>query len=372
MKKIVLLVFTFVFAFSCFSACAKNTVGDTSGEKGDEVGSTIYPKDNLIVDTHTDIQNSFIEKIRSEGIDAACDWLNTVKNGREQSYPKSMNFRWEKDGSDKYVLEVSEDMEFIDPFKIETERNFYSMGNLKIGQKYYWRVNGGEIREFETLNNGYRFIRIDDALNVRDLGGIKIKQGLIYRGTEFDENYGLTERGKSVFTEELKIKTELDLRGPSDAHLSASPFIDEVRVIQKYYRPYNEVFEERHKRTLCDIMDIFADEANYPVYIHCVGGADRTGMIAIYLRAIVGESDEDILKDYELTSLSGFAMKLTDGPDANGYRKRTTDYFVEYISMMRECVSEPTAPLETVAKKFILYCGVSEETLEKIANIIKN
>ena len=41
---------------------------------------------------------------------------------------------------------------------------------------------------------------------------------------------------------------------------------------------------------------------NKNVYIHCAGGADRTGALMILLESILGVVDSDIAKDFELTS----------------------------------------------------------------------
>ena len=50
-------------------------------------------------------------------------------------------------------------------------------------------------------------------------------------------------------------------------------------------------------------MEFFAEEENYPIYFHCRGGADRTGMIAMLLRAIAGVSDETIRNIHNIITL---------------------------------------------------------------------
>ncbi len=328
-----------------------------------------YPENDFIFDTHTDIQNTFINKIHEEGTEKAIDWLYTVKNKQECSYPRAIELSWETDGSAAYILEISENEDFSVSTCIKTNENVYFLDNLKIGQKYFWRVNGGEGRCFTTLLNIPRFIRVDGALNVRDLGGNKIKQGILYRGTEFDEFYHLTEQGRQTFIYDLKIKTELDVRGFYQPHIDDSPVKDKVELIQIGYRPYLEIFEPAHKKHICQIMEVLADETKYPVYIHCVGGADRTGMIALYLRALVGESDDDIFTDYEITGLSSYTMGLTEGVD-NGRRWRTAPYFTEFLTELKK-YAEPNAPLSVLVRAFLLDCGVTQECMDKIVRIIK-
>lgn len=330
--------------------------------------SSFAPNNGFLFDTHTDIQNEFIKRIQIDGTESALEWLGTVKNNQECSHQRSLLLSWEKDGSTEYLLEISENEDFQDAMGVTTDKNYWELNNLKIGHTYYWRVNGGEIHCFQTVNSVPRFIKIDGALNVRDLGGNNIKQGILYRGTEFDEYYHLTAQGYRSFVEELKIKTELDLRGENKTHLESSPFNGEVNIIQIYYRPYMEVFEEQHKTAICKIMDILSDEKNYPIYIHCVGGADRTGMIALYLRALVGESDDDIHTDYELTGLSTYAYGLSEG--ATGFRCRTMPIYVKFLEELRKYV-EPNASLSVAVKAFLLSCGVTQGCMDKIIKIIK-
>lgn len=43
------------------------------------------------------------------------------------------------------------------------------------------------------------------------------------------------------------------------------------------------------------------------VYFHCHGGSDRTGTLAFLIEALLGVSESDLSKDYELTSFVGFS-----------------------------------------------------------------
>ena len=217
---------------------------------------------------------------------------------------------------------------------------------------------------FYTANNDFRFIKLDGALNVRDLGGVKIKQGLVFRGSDIDLCFPLTERGKKVFRE-LGIKTELELRSDVDGNRACIAGED-VALVQLAYRPYIEVFSDMHKAGIKKIMEFLADEKNYPLYIHCMGGADRTGMIALYLRALCGEEEETIHTDYELTGLSTYALGAAEGAD--GFRSRNSEYYREFLEKLREYA--PGKELGVQVRTFLLSCGISEKTIEKITEII--
>ena len=329
----------------------------------------LFPKNRAIIDTHTPYQNAFLDKIHKDGIDKAIAWLEPIKAGREISYPLPLVIEWESDEA-SFLLELSKSEDFSDGAVIRTNEKKASVFNLEIGTQYFWRVNGSEPFTFFTENNKYRFLFVEGVPNFRDIGGGKIKQGLLYRGGELERCYNITERGKLTFKNQLGIKTELDLRADMIGKLAGSAAGDEVELIQLPYRPYDEIFEDQHRAGIVKIMELFSDESKYPIYFHCLGGADRTGMLAIYLRALVGESDEDIHTDYELTSLSAYAMGIAEGAAATGFRKRTSDYYCEYLAGLSRYA--PGAPLSSQVRAFLLDCGVSEETLEKIVKIIKN
>ena len=327
----------------------------------------IHPCDGFVFDTHTDVQNEFINRIHCDGIDSALDWLLPVKDGKEISYPRSLLFSWDGEG-DTFTLEISLDREFTSPFRITLRDKSYAIENLYIGTTYYWRVNDSEIRTFSTLGNSPRFIKIDGVPNVRDIGGGRIKQGLLYRGGELERCYEITEQGKDTFVNKLRIKTELDLRLDRVGMLFECPAGETVDLVQLPYRPYDEIFEATHRAGIVRIMNFLADESHYPVFFHCLGGADRTGMIAMFLRAIAGESEEEIHTDYELTSLSAYAMGIAEGVRAQGFRKRTANYYSEMIDKLREY-----APGEDFSQQvlcFLFDCGVTPATIDKIRDII--
>ena len=49
---------------------------------------------------------------------------------------------------------------------------------------------------------------------------------------------------------------------------------------------------------------IFCDRKNYPIYFHCIGGADRTGTLAYVLNGVLGVARHDLETDWESTFYS--------------------------------------------------------------------
>ena len=142
---------------------------------------------------------------------------------------------------------------------------------------------------------------------------------------------------------------------------------DGVECVTLKYRPYDEIFEEQHLEGIVKIMGLFADEEKYPVYFHCLGGADRTGMIALYLRAILGESDEDMLTDYELTSLSSYMGGAKEGV-STFFRSREEAYFERLITGL---LAYEGKTFGERLVSFLRFAGVKEETFESIRRILK-
>lgn len=137
--------------------------------------------------------------------------------------------------------------------------------------------------------------------NVRDIGGWACDGGTV--------KYGLLIRGgylhaddRNVLVGQLGIQHDLDLRGASEAPvLTESPLGSDVYyTCAPQYAMYALTPVDAWKLNLRTIFD--AVTHNEPVYFHCAAGADRTGTLACVLEGVLGVSQSDIDKDYELTS----------------------------------------------------------------------
>ena len=131
--------------------------------------------------------------------------------------------------------------------------------------------------------------------NMRDLGGWTcdggtVRYGLLYRSGE------LNSQDESLFIEELKINTECDLTADG-----TPAFPGKMRYIgHTNYAMYSLENTEAWRVNLRGIFE--AVQYGDPVVFHCSMGADRTGTLACVLEGLLGVSQSDIDKDYELTS----------------------------------------------------------------------
>lgn len=178
--------------------------------------------------------------------------------------------------------------------------------------------------------DGLRWIYTPNIINIRDLGGWTcdggtIKYGKIFRGREFSGgNYPIaTQADISIARESMHITSEIDLRGDSECDgidgtigtaddIVSSAFGADVKygrwAISSYATSLNQT--ALMKSLLNTIMtDICTSNV---LYIHCMAGADRTGTVCALLEAVLGVSQSDIDKDFELTSFTGEFRKRTD------------------------------------------------------------
>lgn len=211
----------------------------------------------------------------------------------------------------------------------EVTTNYFEIDNPIPGYCYEYEIYSSNSQLKEYVGKAYikndtnltvRYINVDNVSNVRDLGGWPtssghtVKYGLLYRGGELNATHKLNESGKNKLKNELGIKLEIDLRNDGDAKGQKCPVFGDISFggyDVSYYRDssafsyYDDVVKnENSKKILRNIFSKLGDINSYPSYFHCVAGADRTGTLAALILGSLGVSEEDIIRDYELTSFS--------------------------------------------------------------------
>lgn len=173
---------------------------------------------------------------------------------------------------------------------------------------------------YATTNKGGKLNPLDQIRwiksvtnNMRDLGGWPcdggtVKYGLLYRSGE------ISQSDMNLILNELKINTECDLTADD-----TPAFPGKMRFIgHTSYAMYSLANTEAWTVNLRGIFD--AVRYGDPVIFHCSMGADRTGTLACVLEALLGVSQSNIDKDYELTSF--YYERARNG----NYQGGTTDW----------------------------------------------
>lgn len=247
--------------------------------------------------------------------------------------PEKISWHQCPENIQKFIAEVTYDsadysVSHIDRYApaVPLMANYKPIGT-SVGEKTFYNEVPGVATPF-VAGDAYgavkpldqvRYINTPYAPNVRDLGGWKcdggtVKYGLLFRGGE----PRITDR--PVLVEELGIRHDLNLRGAAEATWDISPLGDDVYFTRAdTYNWYTLAKSDVWRTNLRCVFD--AVTHNEPVFFHCAAGADRTGTLACVLEGLLGMSQSDIDKDYELTCFySG------TGTDGQGRRRNEPEW----------------------------------------------
>lgn len=213
------------------------------------------------------------------------------------------------------TLYLSEHEDLSDAKLYDMPENEHSLiiHNLMVNTTYYYMVTVGRHEYFGSFHTAQapRFVYIPGLVNTRDIGGgttqdgKTVKQGLLIRGVEID---GLVRADYFIPTDELEtVKDEfgfvydLDLRATT---IYNGQYSSRFEIPHRFYTSpqYGEIFSLTYKSYLRIIISDMADPQKYPMYLHCTLGQDRTGTIVFLLQGILNCSEEDMRREYMLTS----------------------------------------------------------------------
>ena len=214
----------------------------------------------------------------------------------------------------------------------------------------------GTVKPLDRL----RWLNTPSAPNVRDLGGWNcdggtIKYGMLVRGGQPDWKH-TPSLDRDVLVNQCGIRAELNLLGRDpDYHIDTkSPLGDDI-----LFKDFDQYiwYTLSHKDTWKGILRYVFENVTHkrPVFFHCGAGKDRTGTVAIMLEALLGMSQIDIDKDYELTS---FAYGNTSTP-------RTFSDYKNYIAAIWNYPLEGglTDTFRNHAISFVLSLGFTAEEI---------
>ena len=453
-----LFVFVMVIALTCAVACAGGggeesvdssasasdvIVPDDSEDPGDSEDSSEIKDDEKIVLKEIPeagnvklVDDAVREYLSASDVSGQIAALPQVKVSKD-SGALPVKLAWNGNGSVKYTIYVADNENFDNAtsYVVSGFTRELDIYNLLPSTTYYWKVAGdrfdmSDTSVFKTEDLSVRLIYAEGTSNIRDLGGWNaddsfVNYGKIYRGNQLNGygNWGnnkLTENGLKTFKDDLKIKTEIDLRTQDKD--DANQTMNYVDATFPYYKctigQYTDIFEDSvwnalpndgntksdtmenkndarrlsyatgnairnenaMKRSLKTVFEVLADESNYPVYIHCNAGADRTGTVAFLINGLLGVSEADLIRDYELTSFSKvsglrYRSEIKDGNFTGiGVMQNDYDNFVAFgalIEAIKVNYGAEGGTLSYAIENFLTdYVGVSHEDIESLKRIM--
>lgn len=294
--------------------------------------------------------------------------------------PKPVVISWKCDlGAHSYEVKIGTKEDLSDAVIYETSEMSLEVDALYANTHYYYQVNA--ICVDENVTSGIcdfvtaelpRTISIDGVSNTRDIGGYvtedgkyKVRQGMVYRGAAVDD---ISASGKKILLETYGIKTDLDLRGT----LERSPLGSSVNFVNvsapHYAQKASEhgIYKSSYQEALATAIRTFANEENYPIYMHCQIGRDRTGTLAFLINALLGVGEEDLYFDYELSFMSQSGCNdFVDGITPSTF---LGDHFWSLYNYIDNYEDEGTLSEKT--ESFMLDLGITAEEIAAIRSIM--
>lgn len=281
---------------------------------------------------------------------------------------------------------------------------------------YYFII---KTSSYQTSIFGERVLPLKKAINVRDMGGYKTKDGkytkwgLLYRGDQLSklgsEDVDLLER--------VGLKTIVDYRSAHERSINPNKSISTVKKVvhcdpsssfseaaanaadlneeniklvkqlengdvdPKYINGKGENVIEDYRHTVTsetakiayeNFLKACSNTENAPLIHHCRGGKDRTGLGSMFLLLLLGVEQDEIIKDYTLT---GIIRKERNDLKYNLYKELTQneDYLAYLMAMIETREEFIQASIDriyelydTAEEYFIQHFGITKDEIEQM------
>ena len=271
----------------------------------------------------------------------------------------------------EFKVEYGTKADYSNAVTVNTTAKSIAVNNLLRNTKYYVRITASANGftktaedSFKTADIGPRVMTVGGVSNVRDLGGYETAfgkttlQGLAFRGAQLDikGTSRLTAQGAKLLGTDIALGLEIDLRTASETGGLTKSVVPSAKYLNSRIGSYAAAFSSSQKELFRQIFASYADKNNYPIYVHCVYGADRTGTVCYILNALLGVDEKNLIQDYEFTTFS----------DA-GLRSAATNAEMKAFLSSFNALSGST-PAEK-AENYLLSIGVTSDEISTIRGI---
>ena len=380
---------TLLFAASLLVGCNGGNGGGGQGGGGSVEG---FVFDNAELDTaqviHTENQASFLNFKKDTGksyYEITSNDLNgyDAYGNKNVSTPNKVKLTWDYEvPSDKelskFVVTFGQEEDLSDGLTVNgTKQNEISFYNSYIGTNYFKVTakftddteESSEIKTFKVEDVAPRNLYAGNMPNVRDMGGRatvaggRLRQGLIYRGAgnRFDNRSNIDSECENILRNQLKIKTEINVADGTGNNIALSGVNLENCFMAYGAVPYSNL--ARNSVRIRQIMNILADENNYPIFYHCRIGTDRTGITGMMINGLLGVDFDECLQDYLFSNFAPIDNQRYPHKqnDTNG------DDIAKYIDALQELPGSTWQQKVYLALRMI---GCPAAQLDKIIDIM--
>lgn len=225
-----------------------------------------------------------------------------------------------------------------------------------------------------------RRIKLENILNLRDLGGYPSEYGVTKFGRFLRGGVvAVPEEWEIRALEDYGVRTVIDLRGDFEAEnmplrldrIKNSEFyslslyeanVANANIGEKSLVEIYASIADGYRENIRKALETVACAKDGAVFYHCFFGKDRTGILSMLLLSIAGVDEADIIADYQVT----YAY-------VHDYIKKNADVLWCQDGSMHYSLPETMEGLIDYIKKkygsvadYIKSTGISDESVEKI------
>ena len=366
--------------------------------------ATVNPKTKAYIDAMKAAEKELADPMKMQELKNGVDVEKYLSKedfkdsaGQGHNKPDGVTLSWEKGTMDytTAIVKYSPNADMSGALEVSTSGTSVKVNNLLSNTKYYYQLTytkgttlyKSNVATFETADYT-RFIDMGLVYNVRDMGNYKtsyggrVRQGLVYRGSEltpkaYSDNNG--SHPKNIDAEVLqlqkdvlKIRVEIDHRSAGEAqNLTTSP-ITSTEIPVEYRREGYKVsaytnFLNAGNTEIQNIYKAFAEADTKPVYYHCIGGADRTGCVGFVLLGLLGVSYTDAIIDFEVTTATNYPRsRFFNHPEAPYY----SQFPNFYNAFVKSSWYSASKSFKDNCEAFLKSKGVTAATIEKIRTVM--
>ena len=351
--------------------------------------------------------------------------ISADADSKWRTAPRNFRFKWLATDNERgpWKIEISTDPSvpaqataalWLEDWQVSRDRRkkgkpavcryYMANPNFLLGKEYHWRVTGnltcarpghGELwavcpcgknsketvsktASFRTADTPPRWIGISGRTkNIRDLGGWKtvdgrrIRQGMVFRGQGLNDNSvtgevpgrnRLTVEDVKMLTGTLGIKTDLELRSAGEtAGMKESPLGPGVKFVHNSSQSYKDVFTKEGRAATAANIRVLCDKDNYPVYFHCIAGADRTGALSYILLGLCGVDEDTLSLEWEQTFYPGGFSEIMNKSD---------DWWRRVQHLENGFSKYPGATVRERIEAYLRDCGITDAEMDTVRSIL--